>query len=80
MKIKELIKELSKLDPELLVVLSKDSEGNGYGECCDISKNYSFDGDEIKITKMTADLVDQGFGEDDLADGDEYIPCVVLWP
>lgn len=30
MKVKELIEELQKLDPELQLICQKDSEGNGY--------------------------------------------------
>lgn len=37
MKVKELISELQKLDPEAEVVLSKDSEGNNFSPAADFS-------------------------------------------
>lgn len=33
MKVKDLIAELQKLNPELDVILQRDSEGNGYESC-----------------------------------------------
>jgi len=49
MKVKELIKALKKFDPELEVLTSKDSEGNGYnrtdfylsqGHCSELNSGY----------------------------------------
>lgn len=37
MKVGELIAELVKLDPELLVVLSEDEEGNGFSPLVEVS-------------------------------------------
>ena len=36
MKVKELIKELEKYNPEAAVILQKDSEGNGYSPLSDL--------------------------------------------
>jgi hypothetical protein len=41
MKVKELIAELETLDPNLDVILQKDSEGNGYSPCAGV------DGDAV---------------------------------
>ena len=43
MKVKKLIEELSKLDPEAEVILQKDSEGNGYKSL------YGVDGNAVTI-------------------------------
>lgn len=47
MKIKNLITELQKLDPNLEVILQKDSEGNGY------SPLYGIDYEAIYIPEST---------------------------
>jgi len=36
MKNKDLIEQLQKLDPEMPVVMSRDSEGNGFSPVCDV--------------------------------------------
>lgn len=40
MKVKELIKRLGDHDPELEVILVKDSEGNGYSPLAGIGTSY----------------------------------------
>lgn len=35
MKVKELLAELTKINPELEVVMSKDAEGNNFSPCCE---------------------------------------------
>ena len=78
MKVKELIEELSKLDPEALVVLSRDEEGNGYSELADIASNYKFNGEDIGHAKLTPKLKKQGYTEEDVMEAGD--PCVILWP
>ena len=47
MKVKELIKELSELDPDSEVIMQSDSEGNGY------SPLYCVDGNAIYVPEST---------------------------
>jgi len=47
MNVKELIKELLKMDPEMEVIMQKDGEGNGYSPCA------GADGDAIYIAEST---------------------------
>ena len=42
MKIRELVEELNKLDPNTTVVLSRDEEGNGFSEFIEISEESGF--------------------------------------
>ncbi len=37
MKVKELIEELQSMDPEAEVIMQKDSEGNGYVHCRELT-------------------------------------------
>jgi hypothetical protein len=70
MKVKELIKLLKKEDPERLVVLSKDAEGNGFSPL-----------DELETRGYIAECTWCG----ETVDEDRYIgedcePCLILWP
>ena len=79
MNVRELIENLSTLDPELLVVLSKDAEGNSYDVCFSVGDKYAYFQNEIKPHKLTQMLIDSGYTKEDMA-GPKYKPCVVLWP
>lgn len=84
MQVCELIRELQRLDPEAVVVLSCDGEGNNYSPLCD----------EFRITRYKADsrwageLVSQSDFDDDPSyydnDLEAYlsgsVPAVVLYP
>lgn len=80
MKVKELIEELSKLDPEWLVVVARDPEGNGYRPLNCIDDNAAFIADDEQIALRVLDDAHRarGFTEEDLEPGAE--PCVVLFP
>jgi len=79
MKIKELIEKLSKMDPELLVVLSSDEEGNSYLPARVVDSGMSYKDGEIGYRRLTAKLKKQGYGEADICAKDAT-PCVVIWP
>lgn len=76
MLVKTLIEELQKCNPDDIVVLLSDEEGNGYGELDGISVEYAFENGEIGIRRGDSDSETD---EDDLASEDAK-PCVVLWP
>jgi hypothetical protein len=81
MKVKQLIKELLKVDQERLVVMSKDSEGNGYSPLSDISEGaYQADSTwsgEFGLEKLTAEDRKDGFSEEDIIDG---VKAICLHP
>ena len=79
--VKELIALLQKEDPERVVVLSKDGEGNGFSPFSDFGHgayepDSTYSG-ELGIEKLTDKLKEQGYTEEDVCDG---IPALVLWP
>lgn len=78
MKVKELIKVLVGLDPNLLVVMSRDAEGNGYGVLRGVGVGMNFEDGEVFFTELTDELIEQGYGEEDVQEGGT--PAVVLWP
>ena len=79
MKVKELIEKLKKADPEAMVVMSYDSEGNGYNKLRDVeTDNQAYCHGEIGFKKLTPELEKRGYGEGDLLEDGE--DAVVLWP
>lgn len=82
----KLIKLLEKVDPNLIVVASKDSEGNQITEISHINadnvafKVVDMDGFDVYLHtyKLTPEAIKNGETEKDLCPGAK--PCVVLWP
>lgn len=67
MKVKKLIEALSKLNPDLEVILSADAEGNSFSEVEELGI-YHFNAEDREI-----------YRNDELEDGEE-LNAVVLWP
>ncbi len=78
MKAKELIEILQKVNPNTLVVVSSDSEGNHYSELTGYDDNavYTKDG-EVGLAKLTPSLEQRGFTFEDVKKGKN---CIVLYP
>ncbi|KKK62240.1 hypothetical protein LCGC14_3006330 [marine sediment metagenome] len=77
MTVAELIKRLQEMEPESLVVMATDEEGNGFAPLGEIELGAYEDG-EIKLAELTDELRKQGYGEEDVSvDG---VRAVVLWP
>ena len=79
MKVKELIAELSKIDPNLEVIMQKDSEGNGYGPLSGADSNCIYDGEDVWNTDWTADEADMDEKDWELFKK-ENERCCVLYP
>jgi hypothetical protein len=80
MKVKELINELSKLDPNWVVVLSADEEGNSYSELDGLDTNAIFANRQVYIRELTGNLEEAGYGVDDQYHGKNGKNAVVLYP
>lgn len=83
MQVKELIALLQEQKPEDLIILQKDSEGNGYSplygaEGCRYTADTTYSG-ETGLRELTDELRAQGYTEEDLA-GDDAVDAVVLYP
>lgn len=81
MTVGELIEQLKLKNPERVVVMSKDGEGNGFSPLADV-ENASYEADttwsgEIGLEELTPELQKQGYSEEDVVNGE---PCIVLWP
>lgn len=83
MKVKELIAELSAMDPESEVILQKDAEGNGY------SPLSGADGEAVYVAENTwsGEVYSLEYSADDNCMADDYWEklkagpkCVVLFP
>lgn len=84
MKVRELIEVLQQMDPERVVVLQKDGEGNGYSPCDGVDDNAAYSPDStwsgsVRRQKLSAADCKAGFTKEDLAPKGAQ-PCVVLWP
>ncbi len=80
----ELIKILKKENPDRVVIMSKDGEGNDFSPFTAIGRS-AYDPDntdntyhQIGIEELTDELKEQGYTEEDLVEGG--IPALVLWP
>lgn len=81
MTIGELIDALSKEDPNRLVVMSKDAEGNSHSPLWSFwtgayVAESTWSGD-VGLEELTPEDMARGYTEEDVIDG---IPCVVLCP
>ena len=79
MKVKALIAKLQKMDPERIVVMARDEEGNGSFMPLQTVEAGSFNRNrgEYGLEALTPKAEAQGYGEDDVVAGK---PCVCLWP
>lgn len=78
MKVKDLIKKLQKIDPDKIVVLSSDSEGNSFSTVGFIDANLRYKDGEVGVEKLTAGLRDSGYSDEDVMIGGKS--AVVLYP
>lgn len=84
MTVADLIEELSKIDPDRVLIMQKDAEGNGYSplHCID-GENVGYHADctwagDVSYETLTKELKDDGYSEEDVRAGGT--PCVVLCP
>ena len=82
MKVKDLIKQLEELPQDMVILLAKDDEGNGYrklyGECTDVA-SYVDDTScsniyEVGISELTEEDIKDGYTEEDVYED----KCVVI--
>lgn len=83
MKVKDLIRELQLLDPEMECIIQKDSEGNGYSPLEGIDENCVYIAEttwygDIYSTTWTPDEADMG--EEEWEAMLKKPRCVVLYP
>jgi hypothetical protein len=82
--VKEWIEILKKENPNALVVLSKDGEGNSYSPLDSIDvgvyvENNHWSG-EVFPKEITEDMRKAGFTNEDLYDGLDGIDALILYP
>lgn len=81
MTVSELIHELSQHDPNRLVIMSKDAEGNGYSPLSHMwdgaYKARSTWSGEVGLEALTDEYVEHGYSEDNVIKG---VPALILKP
>ncbi len=77
--VKELIAQLTELDPDAVVIMQRDPEGNGYAPCSGAEGNGAWDTREREFgyASITESMMQSGFTDEDIVRG---IPAVVIWP
>lgn len=78
MKVKELIATLNQCDPDALVVMSKDAEGNAYHKLDGVEVAMRYADGEIGLAELTEADIEAGFSEEDVMTHGQA--CVVFWP
>jgi hypothetical protein len=73
----ELIKALRQMEPDLIVVLSRDPEGNGFSVLRTAALDVYKDG-QLGIEELTPALRKLGYTDEDVLKGGQK--AVVLWP
>jgi len=73
--VKDLIVELQKHDPEIVVVMSKDGEGNDFSPLSDLSPGF-YEAESTWSGEYIAEeyMEEYGYSKDDLP------RCLVAWP
>lgn len=84
MNVKDLIEELQKLDPNLQVILQKDSEGNGYSPCSGLEKaiylpENTWSGTVLDVSHTADDCCMEQEEWDEIR-SDKSKRCVVIYP
>lgn len=83
MNVKELIEELSKLDPEAQVILQRDPEGNGYSPISGAEEApFIQDGRDIEVYDYEYTAEDNCMEEDEWEEikNSKENKCVIIWP
>lgn len=84
MKVKELLEQLKDCDPEAVVVLQKDSEGNGYSPLCGADPDCIYVAESSwsgEVHDIDMEAEDAGYDEESWETLKEVSPrAVVLWP
>lgn len=80
MKVKQLIKKLSKLDQNVEVLVSADSEGNHYSRAIDIcsSKGLKFSIEDGDLELIDSEDVEEGYFTE--AKYKRAKKCIIIYP
>lgn len=85
MKVKELIEKLQQCNPDDLVILAKDIEGNGYSPAGTISEDMytpeSTWSGEVSLRELTSEDEEQGFTSEDVGSPEDgAVNCITIYP
>jgi len=78
MKVSELIEILKSCNPDDVVVMSKDGEGNHYSRLHSAEMYYRFNDGEIGLRELSELDRSHGYSDEDIME--DGVDCVVLWP
>ena len=83
MNVKELKKLLETVDDDLIVILQKDGEGNGYSPCAGIDDEMNYEPEStysgtVGYRKLTPELIEKGYSEEDCLPHAQ--PALIFYP
>lgn len=79
MNVKELRKILKHYPDDMLVILSRDEEGNGFSQLYDVAEGMYMIGDWERVYVLDKDIGTRGYTEEDRAP-EGAVQVIVLWP
>jgi hypothetical protein len=77
MTVRQLVEILMKDDPDRIVILSRDQEGNGFSPLRSFEACKYNDG-EVGLEELTPELEAAGYSDEDVMHGGKKALC--LWP
>ena len=84
MKVGTLITLLQACNYDDIVILAKDTEGNGFSPLWKITTEDMYEAEttwsgQVKVRELTPELEKQGWTQEDVGDP-EAVNCVTIWP
>ena len=79
MKVKELREELKYCNDDDTIVLSSEAEGNSYRALWQIDE-MAWDGGDMYYRKLTLEMREYGYEEEDVRSGEGIINVIVFYP
>lgn len=77
--VKRLIEMLEEEDPNKVIIMSSDPEGNSFAPFHEFShQSYDEDNSEVGLEKLTPSLAQMGYTKEDVKENG--LPCLVFWP
>jgi len=82
MNVRELMAKLMAVDPDREIIMSRDSEGNGYSPLYDLWEgDYSPEWGQVYVEALTEEDIEDGWSETDLCPSHiEKVKALILNP
>jgi hypothetical protein len=79
MKVSRLIQLLQEMPQDSTILVSIDSEGNGYREVTTVDEGYKFYDGDLYLSELTDRDLEAGYTEADLCSHSDAVDAIVLY-